>query len=98
MCYATLNYYRYTMMRKCWEISPQNRPTFSELHSNISKYIAHIGGYLEMGFDPFRKFESNAESRVGESEWEGDGDDSGMAIQVISPSVSTCETPKTFFD
>ena len=88
-------------MRKCWEMSPPNRPTFSELHSNISKYIARIGGYLEMGFDPFksaRKFESTAESRVGEKEWEDDGDDSSVAIQVIPPSVSTYETPKTFFD
>ena len=99
MCYAMLYYHRYTMMRKCWEMSSQNRPTFSELHSNISKYIAHIGGYLEMGFDPFksaRKFESTAESRVGKKELEGDGDDSGVAIQVIPPHV--CKTPQTLFD
>ena len=41
------------MMTKCWEVDPQNRPSFKELHSNISKYIERIAGYLELGFNPF---------------------------------------------
>ena len=41
------------MMRKCWEKAPNDRPTFKELYSSISKYIEHIAGYLDMGFNPF---------------------------------------------
>ena len=43
----------YAMMSKCWETSPDDRPTFKELNKNTSKYIEHIAGYLEMGFNPF---------------------------------------------
>ena len=45
------------MMWKCWETSPDDRPTFKELHKNTSKYIEHIAGYLEMGFNPFAEGE-----------------------------------------
>ena len=41
------------MMMKCWEMVPENRPTFKELHINTSKYIERIAGYLELGFNPF---------------------------------------------
>ena len=41
------------MMMKCWELLPENRPSFKELHENTSRYIEHIAGYLEMGFNPF---------------------------------------------
>ena len=41
------------MMMKCWEMKPENRPSFKELHLSISKYIERIAGYLEMGFNPF---------------------------------------------
>ena len=44
---------RYGMMRKCWEMSPENRPSFKELTRTISKYIERIAGYLEIGFNPF---------------------------------------------
>ena len=43
------------MMKKCWEIMPEDRPTFKELRKNTSKYLEHIAGYLEMGFNPFTK-------------------------------------------
>ena len=45
--------YSYAMMKKCWETVPDDRPTFKELRKNTSKYIEHIAGYLEMGFNPF---------------------------------------------
>ena len=41
------------MMMKCWETVPDDRPTFKELCIHASKYIEHIAGYLEMGFNPF---------------------------------------------
>ena len=40
-------------MSQCWEKVPENRPTFKELYSNISKFIECIAGYLDMGFNPF---------------------------------------------
>ena len=43
----------YVMMRKCWETSPDDRPTFKELYTNANKCIERIAGYLEMGFNPF---------------------------------------------
>ena len=41
------------MMRKCWEIVPENRPSFSDLYTITSKYIERMAGYLELGFNPF---------------------------------------------
>ena len=38
----------------CWDISPTKRPSFRDIHSNISKYISHIGGYLEVDINPFK--------------------------------------------
>ena len=43
----------YAMMRRCWELAPEDRPTFKEVYTNISSYIEHMAGYLEMGFNPF---------------------------------------------
>ena len=43
----------YVMMRKCWEMIPEKRPSFKELRTNTSKYIEHIAGYLDLGFNPF---------------------------------------------
>ena len=69
------------MMRKCWEISPDDRPTFNELYTNTSKYIEHIAGYLEMGFNPF----AVEEKYVSE-----------VAIQVIQASVQNEVAHDTF--
>ena len=41
------------MMTNCWETIPEDRPTFKELSKSTSKYLEHIAGYLEMGFNPF---------------------------------------------
>ena len=40
-------------MNKCWEFQPGNRPSFSELHADISNYLGRIAGYLEINFNPF---------------------------------------------
>ena len=40
-------------MRKCWEILPENRPSFNELYRITSTYIERMAGYLELGFNPF---------------------------------------------
>ena len=41
------------MMRKCWEMKLDDRPSFMELYKSTSKYIEHIAGYLELGYNPF---------------------------------------------
>ena len=43
----------YEMMMQCWKMSPEDRPTFKELYSSVSKFIERIAGYLEIGFNPF---------------------------------------------
>lgn len=40
-------------MIKCWEMAPAQRASFKEIHSNISKYIGQIGGYLDLGAELF---------------------------------------------
>ena len=49
--------YRYVMMMKCWEMEPDNRPSFSELQANTATYLEKIANYLEIGFNPFVKVE-----------------------------------------
>ena len=78
----------YTIRTKCWEMAPDDRPTFKEIYSNISKYIERMAGYLEMGFNPFAAGE-RANTAVGgekEKEKESEGE-CGVAIQVIPASV-----------
>ena len=41
------------MMKKCWEMAPEDRPAFKQLYKNTSIYIERIAGYLELGFNPF---------------------------------------------
>ena len=45
--------YSYEMMMQCWKMSPEDRPTFKELCTSVSKFIERIAGYLEIGFNPF---------------------------------------------
>ena len=76
------------MMSKCWEMSPGKRPNFKEIHSNISKYIGHIGGYLEMGLNPFTGWEERKPA-AEEPEREFHGDEGGdVSLQVTPPSPS----------
>ena len=56
------------MMRECWETSPDDRPTFKELNTNTNKYIEHIAGYLEMGFNPFARDGERVKSAVEEKD------------------------------
>ena len=63
--------YSYVMMKKCWEMIPEKRPSFKELHTNTSQYIEHIAGYLDLGFNPFtaaKRVRSVAEEKPMENE------------------------------
>ena len=72
-------------MMKCWEAAPDNRPTFKELHKDISKYAECIAGYLDVEFNPFGALEG---IKAKENEPK-DGLQLEVSIQVIPPSVDT---------
>ena len=41
-------------MKKCWDKSPEKRPSFDDLADNISEYAEKIAGYLDInGYNPF---------------------------------------------
>lgn len=78
-------------MRKCWELSPNDRPLFEELYKNTSKYIEHMAGYLELGFNPFARVSSSVDQKQTEGEVESE-----VAINVIPPSLNTSEGHLTY--
>ena len=41
------------MMMKCWESSPKERPSFSDIYKDVTRVIARIAGYLDVGYNPF---------------------------------------------
>ena len=41
-------YYSFSVMMKCWALSPDDRPTFKELISDIDKDLQRAAGYLEL--------------------------------------------------
>ena len=91
----------YIMMKKCWEKVPRDRPTFKELHSNISKFIEHIAGYLDMGFNPFSGGTKEAGSSYDdgvELKGEKEGEEGGFQVQVTPPSVQANGAHTDFTD
>ena len=42
-------------MVKCWEKSPKDRPSFSEIYKEVTKFIERAAGYLDISFNPFTK-------------------------------------------
>ena len=81
------------MMKKCWEMEPEKRPTFSKLYANTTKYIERIAGYLDLGFNPFpgvERGETIAENNVEEKEEEGC--DPGAVLHEMSTSCNSDDT------
>ena len=50
---SCVNTHSYEIMMQCWKMSPEDRHTFKEICSNVSKFIERIVGYLEIGFNLF---------------------------------------------
>ena len=67
----------YEMMKKCWEMAPDDRPAFKQLNKNTSIYIERIAGYLELGFNPF----AGMEDISGEEEKQME-DEEGVALSA----------------
>lgn len=44
---------RFSVMIKCWEGSPKDRPSFSNIYKEVSKLIERVAGYLDIEFNPF---------------------------------------------
>lgn len=82
-------YISYVMMRKCWEMPPDDRPSFKELYRDTSEYIEHIAGYLGLGYSPFSRmgmFSSTTELEAKQMEKEEEVE-SEVTIRVIPASV-----------
>ena len=77
MCKCVIFDNSYEMMKKCWEMAPDDRPPFKQLYKNTSIYIERIAGYLELGFNPFAGMEDV--SRVEEKQME---DEEGEAMSA----------------
>ena len=51
--------YSYTIMLKCWQGDPKERPTFSELVSLMSQTLESLAGYMDVS--AFGKLEVHGE-------------------------------------
>ena len=92
-----MSVFSYGMMRKCWEKAPDDRPTFKELYTDISKYIERIAGYLHLGYNPFTPGFGNGvedKNRDDDDREREEMEDKEGALQfhVIPPSVPTNES------
>ena len=36
-------------MKKCWKLTPSERPTFTELVATLDKTLTSVAGYTELG-------------------------------------------------
>ena len=58
----SIQLYRYSLMMACWSKKPHGRPTFGDIVTTISNYTEVIAGYLDVNFNPFQSFDSQAVS------------------------------------
>ena len=84
--------HRYETMKKCWEMKPEKRPTFSELYANITKYIERIAGYLDLGFNPFPGVEGG--KTIAEEDMEGKECDPEAALHITSTPIDLDDSSK----
>ena len=96
-----MNTHSYEIMLQCWKLSPEDRPTFEQICSNVSKFIERIAGYLEIEFNPFtggrtgeggeegEKEEDKIETEKGEDE--GEKKEASVTIKARVPSVESIE-------
>ena len=93
---SCVNTHSYEIMMQCWKMSPEDRPTFKEICSNVSKFIERIAGYLEIGFNPFTgggAVEGGEEGGEGEDKIETEkGDNEGEACVTTKATVPSVES------
>ena len=58
------HFFSYSLMYKCWKISPGERPTFEALSLNFMERLQEVSGYLELRM----VLESEGSARPGEVE------------------------------
>ena len=76
------------MMKKCWEMEPDKRPSFKELHTLTSNYIEQIAGYLDLGFNPFAGDTSRNVKEKGDVNDVVQSDESAKGVTSASEQVS----------
>ena len=81
------------MILHCWDIMPENRPTFQDLYANTSKFIEAIAGYLEIGMNPFsgQTTSTNGGDSSEACDMEYGEEDFGptVSVNIIPPSPNS---------
>ena len=78
------------MMLKCWEATPDDRPSFEQLYKEIFRYTECIAGYLKLEYNPFGGVVGiDAASEENEPQNEENEIQSAMSLHVIPPLVDT---------
>ena len=62
--YHKIHFCRYLVMMNCWKASPKERPSFREIHKDLSMFTERVAGYLDMGFNPFKDGEKVSTKKV----------------------------------
>ena len=78
-------------MRQCWETVPEDRPTFEELYSIVSKCIERMAGYLEIGYNPFISGEEKGHEEEEKEEKEKEKEEEGMESTIVDQVMSLSE-------
>ena len=81
--------YRYSIMLKCWNSDPNERPSFSALVNSISGFAEKTAGYLDVSnYNPFEANVSTAtpgaENRDDQTEEEHDAN---IGVPLDNPPV-----------
>ena len=96
-------------MMACWSKKAQERPTFGDIAIIISNYAEVIAGYLDINFNPFESFGSQAVSTAASAinidpldspDYEKDiGESSSLLLRKLEDSnqklPKKCKSPKS---
>ena len=72
---------RYSVMKRCWKLAPDERLRFSDLVVRVDKILQSVVGYVELSMTL-----ENLESGEEEEDWTG--------YEVMEPGLYEAETGK----
>ena len=74
----------YAVMKKCWRLSAEQRPRFSELVASLDKTLQTVAGYVELSMTLDQSVVATGEGDM-EEDWSG--------YEVVNPAAEA-ETSK----